>query len=160
EIRRTDRFAADVFERWLDLIDTLVRLSAEVGTPADTEPLLLPEEAAAVLGPARLDATVQKMRCLHATNLLRAALAGEVERSGIVVRTTMRRGQGIVEMFTADSGPGFGWQIQEGQFRLVYLTGPGAGHGRGEERRATREDEARAFGGYFCFDRARDLLGD
>ncbi|MFD8722968.1 PD-(D/E)XK nuclease family protein [Streptomyces sp. NPDC059629] len=160
ELRRTDRFAADVFERWLGLIDALVRLTAEVGTPADEEPLLLPERAAAVLRSARLDATVQKMRCLHATNRIRAELAGEIEERGIVVRTTMSRGQGIVEMFTADSGPGFGWQIQEGQFRLVYLTGRGPGYGRGEERRAVREEEARAHSDYFRFDGARDLLGD
>ncbi|MGQ4480194.1 PD-(D/E)XK nuclease family protein [Streptomyces sp. SAS_276] len=160
ELRGADRFGADVFERWLGLIGTLVDLSAEVGTPADSEPLLLPAEAAAILRPARLDATVQKMRCLHATNRIRAELAGEIEREGILVRTAMSRGQGIVEMFTACPGPGFGWQIQEGQFRLVYLTGAGPGHGKGEERRAVREGQARAYGDYFRFDRARDLLGD
>ncbi|WP_239015044.1 PD-(D/E)XK nuclease family protein [Streptomyces sp. CdTB01] len=160
ELRKADRFGADVFERWLRLIDTLVRLSTEVGMPADAEPLLLPAEAAALLKPARLDATVQKMRCLHATNRIRAELAGEIEQHGIIVRTAMSRGKGIVEMFTASPGPGFGWQIQEGQFRLVYLTGTGSGHGKGEQRRAAREHEARAFGDYFRFDQARDLLGD
>ncbi|MFF0133071.1 PD-(D/E)XK nuclease family protein [Streptomyces mirabilis] len=159
ELRKADRFGADVFERWLGLIDTLVRLSTAVGMPAGAEPLLLPAEAAALLRPARLDATVQKMRCLHATNRIRGELAGEIEQHGIIVRTAMSRGQGIVEMFTACPGPGFGWQIQEGQFRLVYLTGAGRGYGKGEERRAVREDEARAFGDYFRFDQVRELLG-
>lgn len=160
DLRKADLFGADVFERWLGLIDALVCLSNEVGMPADSEPLLLPEEAVAILKPARLDATVQKMRCLHATNRIRRELAGEIEQRGILVRTAMSRGQGIVEMFTACPGPGFGWQIQEGQFRLVYLTGTGPGHGKGEERRAAREHEARAYGDYFRFDQARDLLGD
>ncbi|MFJ6898104.1 PD-(D/E)XK nuclease family protein [Streptomyces hokutonensis] len=159
ELRKTDRFGADVFERWLGLIGTLVGLSTEAGRPADSEPLLLPDEGAAILRPARLDATVQRMRCLHA-NRIRAELAGEIEREGIVVRTAMSRGQGIVEMFTACPGPGFGWQIQEGQFRLVYLAGAGPGHGKGDVRRVVREGQARAFGDYFRYDRARDLLGD
>ncbi|MFD1662907.1 hypothetical protein ACFSL4_33260 [Streptomyces caeni] len=149
-----------MFERWLDLIDKLVRLAAEVGTPAGAEPLLLPEEAVAILKRSRLDATVQKMRCLHVSSLVRAELAREVEQDGVIVRTAMSRGQGIVEMFTAETAPCFGWQIQEGQFRLVYLTGSGPGHGPGPTRRAAREQEARAYADYFCFDRARTLLGD
>ncbi|WP_369225443.1 PD-(D/E)XK nuclease family protein [Streptomyces sp. R39] len=160
ELRRADRFGADVFEHWLGLIDKLVRLAAEVGTPAGTEPLLLPEEAVAILKSARLDATVQKMRCLHVSSLLRAELAREIEQDGVIVRTAMSRGQGIVEMFTAETNPCFGWQIQEGQFRLVYLTGPGPAHGPGPTRRAAREQDARTYGDYFCFDRARTLLGD
>ena len=103
---------------------------------------------------------MQKIRCLHAVNLIRDELAGEIEREAIVVRTAMSRGQGIVEMFTACPGPGFGWQIQEGQFRLVYLTGVGPGFGKGEDRRAAREAEARVFGDYFRFDLARELLGE
>lgn len=160
ELRAADIFGAAVFERWLDLVDTLVRLRTEVGVPEASEPLLLPAKAAAVLKPARLDATVQKMRCLHAMNLIRDELAGEIEREAIVVRTAMSRGQGIVEMFTTCPGPGFGWQIQEGQFRLVYLTGAGPGFGKGEDCRAAREAEASAFGDYFRFDQARELLGD
>ncbi|MFJ9909094.1 PD-(D/E)XK nuclease family protein [Streptomyces sp. NPDC101152] len=96
ELRTADIFGAAVFERWLDLVDTLVRLRTEVGVPEASEPLLLPEKAAAVLKPARLDATVQKMRCLHAMNLIQDELAGEIEREAIVVRTAMSRGQGII----------------------------------------------------------------
>jgi hypothetical protein len=160
DLRRTDGFGADVFERWLDLIDKLVRLVAEVGSPAGAEPLLLPEEAVAILKSARLDATVQMMRCLHVSSLVRAELVREIAHDGVIVRTAMSRGQGIVEMFTAETTPCFGWQIQEGQFRLVYLTGPGAGHGPGQTRRAAREQEARAYGDHFCFDQARTLPGD
>ncbi|MFI6468015.1 hypothetical protein [Streptomyces sp. NPDC050538] len=47
-----------------------------------------------MLRPARLDTTVQKMRCLQSTNRIRAELAGEIEREGILVRTAMSRGQG------------------------------------------------------------------
>ncbi|MFE5372934.1 PD-(D/E)XK nuclease family protein [Streptomyces mirabilis] len=159
-LRQADGFGADVFEHWLDLIGKLVRLAAEVGTPAGAEPLLLLEEAVAILKSARLDATVQKMRCLHVSGLVRAELVREIEQDGVIVRTTMSRGQGIVEMFTAETPPCFGWQIQEGQFRLVYLTGPGPAHGPGPTRRANREQEARAYGDYFCFDQARTLLGD
>ncbi|MFJ9909095.1 hypothetical protein ACIRVK_40750 [Streptomyces sp. NPDC101152] len=42
----------------------------------------------------------------------------------------------------------------------MYLTGAGPGFGKGEDRRTTREAEARAFGDYFRFDQARQLLGD
>jgi hypothetical protein len=80
DLRRTDGFGADVFERWLDLIDKLVRLVAEVGSPAGAEPLLLPEEAVATFKSARLDATVQKMRCLHVSP--RPGRAGAGDRTG------------------------------------------------------------------------------
>lgn len=49
-------------------------------------------------------------------------------------------------MFTAETPPCFGWQIQESQFRLVHLTGPGPARGPGPTRRAAREQEARAHG--------------
>ncbi|MDP9685306.1 hypothetical protein [Streptomyces griseoviridis] len=122
----------------------------------------MPDEAVAILKSARLDATVQKMRCRHVSSLVWAELAPEIKQGGGIVRTAMSRGQGIVEMFTAETTPCFGWQIQEGQFQLVYLTGsgPGPAHGPGPTRRAAREQEARASRDYFCFDRARTPLGD
>jgi hypothetical protein len=70
------------------------------------------------------------------SRLVRAELVREIAQDGVIVRTAMSRGQGSVEMFTAETTPCFGRQIQEGQFRLVYLTGPGAGHGPGQTRRA------------------------
>ncbi|MEU1656598.1 hypothetical protein ABZ527_10655 [Streptomyces griseofuscus] len=97
------RVGADVFEHWLDLIDKLVRLAAEVGTPAGAEPLLVPEEVVAILKNARLDATVQKMPCLR--SLVRPELAQEMEQVGVIVRTALNRDQGIVEMFTAETTP-------------------------------------------------------
>ncbi len=93
------------------------------------------------------------MRCLHVSRLVRAELVQEIEQDGVIVRTAMSRGRGIVEMFTAETVPCFGWQIQEGQYRLVYLTG--CARGPGPTRR-----EARAYSDYFCFDQARILLGD
>ncbi|MFF4120762.1 hypothetical protein ACFY0P_46075 [Streptomyces sp. NPDC001714] len=71
-----------MFEHWLDLIDKLVGLAAEVGTPTRAEPLPLPEEAVAILKSARLDATVQKLRCLYVSSLVRAELAREIEQDG------------------------------------------------------------------------------
>ncbi len=93
------------------------------------------------------------MRCLHVSSLVRAELVQEIEQDGVIVRTAMSRGRGIVEMFTAETVPCFDWQIQEGQYRLVYLTG--CARGPGPTRR-----EARAYSGYFCFDQARTVLGD
>ncbi|TDT31458.1 hypothetical protein EV562_11164 [Streptomyces sp. BK208] len=72
--------------------------------------MLLPDEAVAILKSARLDATVQKMRCRHVSSLVWAELALEIKQSGVIVRTAMSRGQGIVEMFTAETPPCFGWQ--------------------------------------------------
>ncbi|MFJ6908502.1 hypothetical protein [Streptomyces griseoluteus] len=102
DLRRADGFGADVFEHWLDLIDKLVRLAAEVGTPAGAEPLLVPEEAVAILKNARLDDRAEDA-CLH--SLVRPELAQEMEQVGVIVRTAMSRDQGIVEMFTAETTP-------------------------------------------------------
>lgn len=66
--------------------------------------MLVPEEAVAILKNARLGATVQKMPCLH--SLVRPELAQEIEQVGVIVRTAMSRGQGTVEMFTAETTPG------------------------------------------------------
>ncbi|WP_159030289.1 hypothetical protein [Streptomyces sp. CB01201] len=68
DLRRADGFGAGVFEHWLDLIDKLVRLAAKGRHPAGAEPLLVPEEAVAVLKNARLDATVQKVPACTASS--------------------------------------------------------------------------------------------
>ncbi|RAG84020.1 hypothetical protein DN069_19130 [Streptacidiphilus pinicola] len=76
------------------------------------------------------------------------------------MQSAMSRGQGIVEMFTALAGPALGWQIQEGQFRLVYPAGKESGHGSSQAARRVREEQARSLGGYFSFDLAREQLGE
>lgn len=159
-VRRSDEFAGLVLEKWLALVRKLTALVSAFGRPAAAEPLLLPGGISAVLRRARLDAPVQKMRYQYLADRIRAALASEVVRGELTVKATMSRGQGIVELFTAGPSPCFGWQLQEGQFRLVYLTDAGPGHGPGTEQRAVREAEAREYREYFSFDEVREVLGD
>ncbi|MHC8564190.1 hypothetical protein [Streptomyces sampsonii] len=46
---------------------------------------------------------MQKIPCLHVSSLVRPELAQEIEQVGVIVRIAMSRGQGIVEMFTAET---------------------------------------------------------
>lgn len=119
-----------------------MRLAAEGGTPAGAVVTAggdgrHPYEGRGAL----LNATVQYMRCLRALSLAWAGLGDGIEQDGVIVRMAMSRGGGIVEMFTAETVACFGWQVREGQYRLVYLTD--CARGPGPTRR-----EARAYSDY------------
>ncbi len=135
DLRRADGFGADVFEHWLDLIDKLVRLAAEVGTPAGGRTV------AGARGSSRNPQERSTGRD-RAEDTLPARLEPRPARAGAGDRAGRRHRADRNEPRPGHRGdvhrgddPLFGWQIQEGQFWLVHLTGPARHGGRSASRR-------------------------
>lgn len=146
DVSAVDTYAGATFERWLSLIDRMIALNHLVASPSDEEPLLLPTEVRELLGSARLDAPVQKMRCQH--------VAARLGGSGITAEARLTNNLGLVEWFTeAADGLFWGWQLQGEQFRLALIVPEGhPGHGKSAAHKAARQAEARQHPELFGFD--------
>lgn len=153
DISRTDRFAGELLDRWMNLLDQLDRLAQAVGLPSQDVPLVLAKPVRAVLAQARLDAPVQKMRCQHLATRLREMLAKDGTAGTVRIRADLTNATGLVEGFAGDN-PAFGWQLQGEDFRLAIKVGEQAA-GAGPDARAA---VAAQHASYFDFSQLRHLV--
>ncbi|MFF8992405.1 PD-(D/E)XK nuclease family protein [Streptomyces sp. NPDC014983] len=146
EVAAADDYAGTTLSRWLDLIGRLGDLARLVGQPTLDELVQLPKHQRDILGAARLDVPVQKMRFQH--------IAIELGKRGLTgVRTDLTNGTALVNWYT-DSPRGFswGWQLQGEQFRLAIVVEKGHPHyGRSARHKAVRQEEARKHSDFFTF---------
>lgn len=144
-VAAADAYAGATLERWLDHLAHLDGLARMAGRPSQDDPVMLPEAQRAALRDARLDAPVQKMRYQQ--------VAAGLAARGVSATAGFTRGLGLVQKFTEDpDGQRWGWQLQGDQFRLTIIVPEGhPGHGRDQESRAAREEEAARHPGYFDF---------
>jgi hypothetical protein len=141
-VQRTDAFAGELLEHYIDLTRALTRLIDILGTPAPTESLLLHEDVLGLLDQIRISAGVQKARASHVARAIRTELAKE--GVGVDVGYGFTNGLSLIEAYrrlpagSSDVKPdSLGWQIQGEQFRLVVVTGAPALQGK--PQRAQRE---------------------
>jgi len=152
-ISRADRFAGELLDRWMNLLDRLGGLALAAGHPAQDAPLVLAKPVRAALARARLDAPIQKMRCQHLAAKLRQTLAEDGTGRAVRVRADLTNATGLIEGFAGDD-PAFGWQLQGEDFRLAIKVGKRAA-GRGQNTRAAAAEQ---HASYFDFSYLRHLL--
>lgn len=145
-IKATDSYDGLTLERWLMFIGRLGELAATAGHPGYDESLSPDLDMTKILGPARLDAAVQKMRFQHAARLLR-------NRGLTDVGVDFTRGSALLEWYLGDHDElRWGWQLQRQQFRLVMIVPDGhEGYGTTLEKKGIREAVAREHKTFFTF---------
>lgn len=123
---------------YANLVEQLVRLCREVDFVDDlSQAVLLRENVTDRLRETRLLALVRKLRTARFANLLTARLQASAtrtvvpdrtdgaERDDIRIHVDMSRSEALSDLFfpTGDTGPQFGWQIQERSVKLAMRTG-------------------------------------
>lgn len=147
-----DPYVTATLQRWIAMIDRLERLTELVGQPTPDEPFLLPQRLRQILGTARLDAPVQKLRAHQLAGMLRREL-GMLRRElndvdDLKIAAGLTNQVGLVEAFTRVSDDlEAGWQIQGNDWRMAIRVGEKHPlHGRSDSLVAARAELAARSG--------------